>query len=120
MAGTDIAVGGLAPGCALEVVLKFLAREWTAHVLRALGATEALHFGALRRAVPNQVSARMLSARLRELQAQGLVHRRGAERAGYKVAYSLTEEGRKLDAVLLAFQDALLPLPLPRPPDRTG
>ena len=105
---------GLAPGCALEVALKFLAREWTAHVLRALDAAGTLHFAALRRAMPSQVSARMLAARLRELQGRGLVQRQAAERAGLKVAYSLTEDGRKLDEVLLAFQAAVEPLPLPQ------
>ncbi|MDB5415690.1 MAG: transcriptional regulator, HxlR family [Rubritepida sp.] len=101
-------------GCPLDSLLKFLSREWMAHVVRALGQGGMLHFGVLRRAMPDRVSARMLTARLRELQALGLVARRDAGDALRKVEYSLTEDGAALDAVLRRLQAMMEETPLPR------
>lgn len=107
-------------GCPLDRMLRFLARAWTAHVVFALGGVEAAHFGALRRALPGRVSARVLAARLKELQQAGLVSRR-QERTGRREArYALTPDGRKLDALLRRLEHALGDLPVPeRLPDRT-
>jgi len=103
----------IANGCAMDQVLKFLSREWLAHVVRALGEAGVLHFGALRRALPDRISARMLAARLKELQALGLVSRRPGDDALRKVEYRLTAEGAALDAVLARFQAMVESTPLP-------
>lgn len=100
-------------GCAMDRVLKFLSREWLAHIIRALGEAGVLHFGALRRALPDRISARMLAARLKELQALGLVSRSPGEDALRKVEYRLTAEGTALDAVLARFQAMVESTPLP-------
>lgn len=65
----------IANGCAMDRVQKFLSREWLAHVIRALGTAGVLLFGALRRALPERISACMLAARLKELESLGLVVR---------------------------------------------
>jgi DNA-binding HxlR family transcriptional regulator len=59
-------------------------------------------FGALRRALPGAVSARVLSARLKELEAADLVSRHDAGRLPQHVEYLLTEDGRRVDAALRA------------------
>ena len=59
------------PGCRVDELLKFLAREWMSHIVWTLGREEAIRFGALRRALPGDVSARVLSRRLKELEAWG-------------------------------------------------
>jgi DNA-binding HxlR family transcriptional regulator len=103
----------IANGCAMDQVLKFLSREWLAHIVRALGEAGMLHFGALRRTLPDRISARMLAARLKELQALGLVARTQGEDALRKVEYRLTEEGAALDAMLARFQTMVESTPLP-------
>lgn len=87
-------------GCAVDPFLKFLAREWTSHIVWTLGRAEAMRFGALRRALPGAVSARVLSSRLKELEACGLVSRHDSGRLPLHVEYRLTEGGRRLDAAL--------------------
>jgi DNA-binding HxlR family transcriptional regulator len=88
------------PGCVVDPFLKFLAREWTSHIVWTLGRQEAMRFGALRRVLPGAVSARVLSARLKELEACGLVSRHDAGRLPLHVEYRLTEDGRRVDAAL--------------------
>src|SRR5690606_27563406 len=95
--GVGAALRPIPNGCAMDQVLKFLSREWLAHIIRALGDAEVLHFGALRRALPARISARMLAARLKELQSLGLVSRSPGEDPLRKVEYRLTVEGTALD-----------------------
>lgn len=87
-------------GCSVDPFLKLLAREWTSHIVWTLGRTEAVRFGALRRALPGAVSARVLSARLKELEACGLVSRHDAGRLPLHVEYRLTEDGRRVHVAL--------------------
>ncbi|WP_424812997.1 winged helix-turn-helix transcriptional regulator [Roseococcus sp. YIM B11640] len=111
--GIDTDRDGSRDKCSMGQVLKFLAREWLAHVIRALGDSGELHFGALRRALPPGVSARMLTARLKELQSLGLVARRQENDALRKVRYSLTGDGIRLDHALRRLQEVLEATPLP-------
>ncbi len=59
-----------------------------------------MRFGALRRALPGPISARVLSARLKELETNGFVVRRDIGALPLHVEYSLTEQGGRLDALL--------------------
>lgn len=87
-------------GCPFDPSLKFLATEWTSHIIWTLGRQGDLRFGALRRALPGEVSARVLSARLKQLAAAGLIHRQDISAVPPHVIYSLTERGRQADALL--------------------
>jgi len=100
-------------GSPIDRLLKFLAKEWTAHIVWLLGRCEAVRFSALRRALPGAVSARVLSTRLKELEALGLVRRDDTGMKPLKVAYSLTDAGLRLDAALGDFEMAARGLPLP-------
>jgi DNA-binding HxlR family transcriptional regulator len=112
LSGTD-ASPAILPGCPLDRVLGFLARAWTADVVHALGRAPQLHFGALRRALPGRVSARMLALRLRELEALGLVARTAGDTGRREVQYRLTAEGRMLDTAIARLGEALEATPLP-------
>jgi DNA-binding HxlR family transcriptional regulator len=105
----------LALGCRLNELLKFLAKEWTTHIVWALGRQERIRFGALRKALPGDVSARVLSARLKELSSLGLVERIDARTFPLNVEYRLTEAGRRLDVALLENEAAAARLALPEP-----
>ncbi|OQW55940.1 MAG: hypothetical protein A4S14_11160 [Proteobacteria bacterium SG_bin9] len=87
-------------GCRIEYFLKFLAREWMSHIVWILARQETMRFGELRRALPGAVSARVLSARLKELEAYELVRRHDTGKKPLHVEYSLTDDGRRLDVFL--------------------
>lgn len=95
-------------GCLADPLLKFFAQEWMSHVVFALARQGTLRFGALRRQLPPGVSARVLSARLRALEAAGYVERRDLSERVLHVEYSLTAAGRAVDAAL-ARSETLLP-----------
>lgn len=93
--------------CLAEPFLKFFAQEWMSHVVLALARHDTLRFGALRRALPPGISARVLSARLKALEAAGYVERRDLSGRIRHVEYALTPRGREADAAL-ARTEALL------------
>ncbi|WP_202312986.1 winged helix-turn-helix transcriptional regulator [Mesorhizobium sp. L-8-10] len=93
-------IDGKNTGCVLDDFLNFLAQRWMSHIIWTLGRHEAIRFGALRRALPGDISARVLSQRLKALEDEGLVVRRDFGTMPLHVEYSLTSKGRALDAEL--------------------
>ena len=92
--------------CAVEVAVDAIAGRWTPVILAHLN--EGVHrYGQLRRRIPG-LSEKMLTQRLRELEAAGLVERQVHEDARHRpatVSYRLTEEGQSLAPVLQALYD---------------
>lgn len=74
--------------------------RWTGAVIRLL-LTERMRFAELRSAIPD-ISDRMLSERLRELESEGIVARIVVPETPVRVEYELTEKGRALDQALCA------------------
>ena len=62
----------------------------------------ALRFGELKRQMPTSITQQMLTQQLRELEADGVVHREIFAQVPPRVEYSLTEFGRSLQPVLHA------------------
>lgn len=87
-------------GCRVDDFLKVLAREWMTHIVWTLASKKSMRFGALRRALPGAVSARVLSIRLKELESYGLVSRHDAGRLPLHIEYALTSNGRVLHTTL--------------------
>ncbi|MDX7951842.1 helix-turn-helix domain-containing protein [Lichenihabitans sp. Uapishka_5] len=90
----------LVPSCAMNGLLRTMAKAWVADIVRLLGQADAIRFGAFRRLVQGRVSARVLSLRLKDLEDLGVVERRVVATSPLHVEYALTPVGRKLDAVL--------------------
>ncbi|WP_280269040.1 winged helix-turn-helix transcriptional regulator [Nocardia wallacei] len=87
--------------CGLDATLSVLNGKWKMMILWPL--SERPHrFGELRRQVPG-VTEKVLTTQLRELEADGIVHREVYDEVPPRVEYSLTPLGEKLN-------DALLPL----------
>lgn len=86
--------------CPADPLIKFLAQEWTPHIVFALARHGTIRFGALRRTLPPGVSARILSARLKDLAAAGYVERHDRSERSRHVEYALTPAGRELDRML--------------------
>ena len=80
--------------------IELVGSRWTGAVLQMLFAGRA-RFTDLRDAIP-QISDRMLSERLQELEAEGIVSRTVIPETPVRVEYALTDKGRELQATLLS------------------
>ena len=85
--------------CAVGALLKVLEGPWTTYILWILSSQGAQRFGQLRRAIGG-ISAKVLTERLRLLQAEGIVHRDYRPTIPPEVTYSLTARGKELACVL--------------------
>ena len=77
-----------------EQALEKIGGKWKMPLLWRLSLRNAWRYGELKRAF-NPISHKMLSRQLRELEADGLIHRELYPVIPPKVEYSLTEKGRK-------------------------
>jgi DNA-binding HxlR family transcriptional regulator len=81
-----------------HAAVELIGKRWSGAILSAL--TEGpCRFGELAQAVPG-MSDRLLSQRLRELEAEGLVERTVEPGAPVRVSYALTEKGVDLSPAL--------------------
>ena len=86
--------------CYFELTLAVIGGKWKPIILYHLSLADAVRFGALRRSM-RDVTERMLTRQLRELESDGLVHREVFREVPPRVEYSLTEMGRSLIPLLL-------------------
>ena len=86
-----------------HAAVEMVGRRWTGAILWALSAGP-LYFAELRDAVPG-MSDRLLSARLRELETEGLVERSVHAGAPARVSYALTDKGHALEPALRELRD---------------
>ncbi|MBM3947401.1 MAG: helix-turn-helix transcriptional regulator [SAR202 cluster bacterium] len=91
------------PYCPVASTLDLLHGKWTLHILREL-MTGRKRFNELSRAL-GSVSSRTLCARLRALEAEGLVTREIKHSIPPWVEYELTERGRALNVVIGAIAE---------------
>jgi DNA-binding HxlR family transcriptional regulator len=88
------------PGpCAIHGLLEVLARPWTLHILWTLSTAGPTRFGALRREVGG-ISSRVLTERLRGLEAKGIVYRQYEPTIPPAVTYGITKRMNDLKEVL--------------------
>jgi DNA-binding HxlR family transcriptional regulator len=81
-----------------KAAMAVLGRRWNGLIIAVLGEGGSLRFSALRERLP-AVGDRMLAARLRELEAHGLVVRSVSAGPPVRVAYGLTPAGKAFGAV---------------------
>ncbi|HXY37805.1 MAG TPA: helix-turn-helix domain-containing protein [Planctomycetaceae bacterium] len=81
-------------GCPLTAALAAIGGKWKLIVIYWL-AESPRHFAALRQLLPG-ISQKVLTQQLRELAADGIVHRQPKGAVPAKVVYSLTDYGRSL------------------------
>ena len=80
--------------------VELIGRRWSGAVIQLL-MQHRLRYAELRAAIPD-ISDRMLSERLRELEAAGIVVRTVLPDPPVRVEYDLTEKGRALKPALIA------------------
>ena len=88
--------------CPVELTLRTLQGKWKVLILWHL-RDNTLRYSELRRRL-QKVTHKMLSKQLRELEADGLIHRAVYPVVPPKTEYSLTDEGCTLVPILIAMQ----------------
>jgi DNA-binding HxlR family transcriptional regulator len=93
-----------------EQAMALLSKRWTGLILRAL-LSGSYRFSAICAYVPG-LSDRLLSERLKELEAEGIIERRVYAETPVRIEYVLTSKGRELQGIVEAVQawaDAWVP-----------
>lgn len=101
-------------GCGIARALDVVGERWALLVVREL-LLGPQRFSDLRRALPG-ASSNLVTDRLRELQASGVVRRRKLAPPAGSWVYELTEWGRELEPILLALGGWGLRVPRPCEP----
>ena len=86
------------PACPVETTLMLIGDKWKVLILRDL-MPGTKRFGELKKSI-GTVSQKVLTAQLREMEAQGLVSRKVYAEVPPRVEYTLTETGYSLKPVL--------------------
>ena len=82
--------------------VELVGKRWTGAILLVLLDGPA-HFSEIRELVPD-ISDRLLSERLKELEAEGVVARRVLGSSPVRVEYAVTEKGRALEPAVHALK----------------
>ena len=86
------------PACPVETTLTLIGDKWKVLILRDL-MPGTKRFGELKKSI-GSVSQKVLTAQLRDMEQNGLVHREVFAEVPPRVEYSLTELGRSLKPIL--------------------
>ena len=90
-------------GCDVEATLSVIGGRWKPILVCHLLAGPK-RFGELKRLTPN-VTERMMTLQLRELEADGIVARTVFQEVPPRVEYDVTAYGRTLEPILVAMQE---------------
>ena len=82
--------------------VELIGKRWSGAIVAVL-LDGPLHFSEIRRLVP-EISDRLLSERLKELEAEGLVERRVIDGSPVRTEYSLTGKGKALEPAVRTLQ----------------
>ncbi|HZA78433.1 MAG TPA: helix-turn-helix domain-containing protein [Acidimicrobiales bacterium] len=85
--------------CGIDAAMDVVAGKWKSLILWELHNHGTRRFGELKRGLPG-VSEKMLIQHLREMEADGLIHREVYREVPPRVEYTLTEHGISLNAAL--------------------
>ena len=90
--------------CPAERAIYFLGGKWKIRILFILFNNKKVRFNELKK-VLKTVTQQMLSKQLKELETDGIVHRKVHQVVPPKVEYSLTEFGLSVIPILKSFSD---------------
>ncbi|MDM5337206.1 helix-turn-helix domain-containing protein [Fictibacillus enclensis] len=85
--------------CQVVVALDMIVGKWKPIIIQHLLNGDVLRFNELRRLMPD-ITQRMLTLHLRELEEQDIVQRKVYPQIPPKVEYSITEYGKSLETVM--------------------
>jgi DNA-binding HxlR family transcriptional regulator len=100
-AGSRKQAGAAAPACCpfYHEAVELIGRRWTGAIVAVLLDNGPMRFSEIAQAVP-ELSDRLLSERMKELEARGVVARNVKPGPPVRVSYSLTPMGRELQPAL--------------------
>src|SRR5687768_8100053 len=100
----SVAPPGSSPGVCpyYHQAVEMLGKRWTGAIVHSL-LPGPMRFSELSQGIP-QISDRLLSMRLKELEAGGLVARRVLDEPPVRVEYELTPKGRALEPVITSLR----------------
>ncbi len=92
---------GQSPGCCphYHEAVEMIGRRWTGAIVAVLLDSGPMRFSEVSHAVP-ELSDRLLSERMKELEARGVVTRHVDPGPPVRVLYELTDMGRSLEPAL--------------------
>ena len=90
------------PACPVETTLTLISDKWKVLILRDL-MNGTMRFGELRKSI-GQVSQKVLTAQLRQMEGNGLLTRTVYPEVPPRVEYTLTDLGRSLKPILDAMR----------------
>ncbi|MGO4108659.1 winged helix-turn-helix transcriptional regulator [Paenibacillus sp. YAF4_2] len=94
----------MADNCKVETALELLVGKWKPVILYQLFSNGTMRFSELQRALPD-ITKKMLTSQLRELEYHDIVHRKIYMQIPPKVEYSITEYGKNMTPLLQAMND---------------
>jgi DNA-binding HxlR family transcriptional regulator len=97
----SVATSADAPACCpyYHEAVELIGRRWTGAIVAVLLDGGPLRFSEISHAVP-ELSDRLLSERMKELESRGIVARHVSQDTPVRVCYELTEKGRQLAPAL--------------------
>jgi len=93
-----------AGNCPVTPGLALFQGKWTDQVLYVLCVRDTIRFGELKRELPG-ITNTMLTSTLKDLEANGIIHREQYNEIPPRVEYSFTEKGRDLFPVFYAMMN---------------
>jgi DNA-binding HxlR family transcriptional regulator len=89
-------------GCPISASLGVLGRKWTILILRDMSMLNVQRFSDLLRGIPG-LTPRMLSARLKELESEGIIRKIEGTDSPNAVRWSLTDKGWDALPILMSY-----------------
>jgi len=94
----------MAAYCKFETALDILVGKWKPVILLRLFERGTMRFSELQKAIPD-ITKKMLTQQLRELEHHDIVHREVYRQIPPKVEYSITPYGERMTPLLQAMND---------------
>lgn len=85
--------------CPVSILVSLLSGPWTLYILWVLCSKSPIRFGALHREIKG-ISTKVLTERLRMLEAEGILYREYQPTIPPQVTYGLTERGQELMGII--------------------
>lgn len=90
--------------CPMHGLLSLLSGPWTTYILWLIRQHGEIRFGQLKKQMPN-ISAKVLTERLRMLEQAGVISRHQENTIPPKVSYAFTSRGQQLEVLLDQIND---------------
>lgn len=90
--------------CPVTVTAGLIGKKWHPVIISRLIVKENLGFAELQEAIP-EISSKVLSDALQDLDEKGLVEREIVNEQPFRVSYSLTDQGESLEPIIEEMND---------------